>query len=146
MDLPDLKKFLIALIDEEFGPNPITIGPKWEGGTLILKPSGDQQAKEIPIEVFFKKITSIRDNLRVLEQKLNTLETLTPTDKATLQGYITKSYGTLTSFNILFKNDKDKFVGVSSGQKKSEDSIDGLPEKLTVGEARRRLGLREHGE
>ena len=140
MEVDVLKQFLIDLIDEEFSPRPIEIGSRWANGTLILKPEGDQQAKEVPIEVFFKKITGLRESLRVLEQKLNNHDELSLEDKATFQSYITKCYGALTTFNILFKNDKDKFVG--SGNKVNSEP----KEKLTMAEARRRLGLREHGE
>lgn len=143
--MEDLKKFIVDLIHEEFGPSPTPIAAKWEQGTLILKPSGDQQAKEIPLEVFFKKIVTIRDNLRVLEQKINHTESIPMADRLSLQAYITKCYGTLTTLNILFKNEKDKFVGFS--QNKPEGSAShGLPENLTMGQARKRLGLREHGE
>jgi hypothetical protein len=142
MDADALKTFLIALIDEEFGPKPVEIGPRWAGGTLVLKPSGDQQAKEVPIEVFFKKLTGVREALRVLEQKLNNHDGLSTEDKATFQGYLTKCYGSMTTFNILFKNDKDKFVGSGKGGGGDDD---GPKEKLTMGEARRRLGLKEYG-
>lgn len=140
MDIEALKVFLVALVEEEFGPKPIEIGPKWAGGTLVLRPEGDQQSKEVPIEVFFKKLTGLRESLRVLEQKLNNHDGLSAEDKATFQSYLTKCYGSMTTFNILFKNDKDKFVGSGSGGK------DEPKEKLTVGEARKRLGLREHGD
>jgi hypothetical protein len=140
MDLDALKSFLIALVDEEFGPRPVELAPRWAGGTMTLKPEGDQQPKDVPIEVFFKKLTGIRESLRVLEQKVNGHERLTTEDKVTLQGYVTKCYGSLTTFNILFKHDKDKFVG--SGGKGPEEP----KEKLTLAEAKRRLGLREHGE
>lgn len=140
MELEALKRFMIDLIDESFGPTPVEIGQRWANGTLILKPDGDHQAKEVPLEVFFKKLTGIRESLRLLEQKLNSQAGLGVEDKATLQGYVTKCYGSLTTFNILFRHDKDKFVGVSG-----KGSVE-APETMTVGEARRRLGLREHGE
>ncbi len=139
MDTEELKRFLIALIDEEFGPKPVTISPRWAGGMMVLKPEGDQQAKEIPLEVFFKKLTGLRESLRLLEQKVNNLPGLGNEDRATMQGYVTKCYGSLTTFNILFKDDKDKFVG--AGKSAPEPK-----EKLTMGEAKRRLGLREYGE
>lgn len=88
------------------------IAPKYDGGTLILKPADpEMQAKEIPIDQFFKKITSVREKLRVMEQKINNHKNLTETDKAELQRFITKSYGSLTTFNVLFKDDEDRFVG-----------------------------------
>ena len=139
MDQEELKKFILAIIDEEFGPNPAPIAKKWLGGTMILKPGGEGQEKDIPLDVFFKKITMIRENLRVLEQKINSQEGLDAMDKATFQSYITKCYGTLTTFNILFREDKDKFVG--AGKEKDGDEPSG---KMTVGEAKRRLGLNEY--
>ena len=142
MELDALKRFIIDVIDEEFGPKPVEIAPRWAGGTMLLKPGGDTQAKEVPLEVFFKKLTGLRESLRVLEQKLNNHDALSTEDKATFQGYLTKCYGSLTTFNILFRNDKDKFVGSGSGGGGKDEP----KEKLTMAEARRRLGLREHGE
>lgn len=144
MDTNELKRFLVELIDEEFTPRPVALHKRWAGGTLILKPDNDTQAKEVPIEVFFKKLTGIRESLRVLEQKLNNHTALGVEDKATFQGYLTKCYGSLTTFNILFKEDKDKFVG--AGSSSGGGSGDTKEPKLTVGEARKRLGLNEYGE
>lgn len=132
----DLKEFLVALIEEEFGPTPCEIAPRWAGGKIVLTPDNDTQPKEIPIEVFYKKLLSVRDSLRVLEQKINGHSALSQTDKANLQGYISKSYGALTTFNILFKDGKDRFVG--SGGSKS-----GKP-KMSLAEAQKKLGLNEY--
>lgn len=142
--MDDIKKFLIDLIEEEFSPKPIPIAPKWEGGLLILKPSGDQQAKEIPLEVFFKKIVSIRENLRVLEQKINNAESIPAAERMNLQAYITKCYGSLTTLNVLFKEDRHRFVGAGQGKGDGEKSSG--TEKMTLGQARKKLGLAEHGD
>jgi hypothetical protein len=90
----------------------VRLAPKWEGGTAVLKPGDPQsQAKEIPLDALFHKIVMIRDRLRVLEQKLNAHEKLSDADKVELQQYVTRCYGSLTTFNVLFHDDRDKFVG-----------------------------------
>jgi hypothetical protein len=94
----------------------IIFGDKWTGGKLILQPAGNTQPKEIPLEIFFHKIVMVRDRLRVLEQNINSNKNLTDEQKVDLQQYITRIYGSLTSFNILFKNREDYFVGTGGGE------------------------------
>lgn len=85
---------------------------RWVGGTLKLIPGKeDTQPKEVPIEAFLKKIVSLRDKLRVLEQKINAHPTLTPEEKLDLEGYITRCYGSLTTFNVLFASKESQFKG-----------------------------------
>ena len=89
----------------------VPLGDKWDNGTLILKPADDRlKPKEIPIESFFHKIVMLRDRLRVMEQRVNSSQ-LTDEEKVNLQQYITRIYGSLTTFNILFKHKDHYFVG-----------------------------------
>lgn len=93
----------------------ISIADKWKGGKLILEPADTSlQSKEIPIDSFFHKITMVRDRLRVMEQKINSSKNLDEQEKIDLQQYITRSYGSLTTFNVLFKLKTQQFVGQKS--------------------------------
>lgn len=93
----------------------VPLGDRWVGGTMILRPSDDSlKEKEIPIETFFHKIVMVRDRLRVMEQRINSSDKLTDEDKINLQQYLTRIYGSLTTFNVLFKYKEDNFVGEKS--------------------------------
>lgn len=112
----ELKSIIREIIQEDLPVGHTSLGDRWIGGKLFLEPRGGTGAKEIPIENFFHKIVMLRDRLRVLEQKINAHKTLTEEEKIDLQQYITKIYGTLTTFNILFKDRTDGFIGEAGGR------------------------------
>lgn len=101
-----------ALRDES---TPVKLAPRWEGGSVLLKPGdAETQPKEIPLDSLFHKVVMIRDRLRVLEQKINANEKMTDAEKVDLQQYVTRCYGSLTTFNLLFRDEREKFVGDKS--------------------------------
>jgi hypothetical protein len=107
----DLELMLRRVIREETGLTPAVPADKWRGGTMVLKPGkADLQEKTWPIETLFHKIVMIRNRLRTLEQQVNGMDL--PEDvKIRLQGYVTGCYGSLTSFNVLFADEDDRFKG-----------------------------------
>jgi len=123
--LPPLPEELTDMTREEFAQairealrdegTHVPLAPRWEGGTVLLKP-GDAatQSKEIPLDGLFHKIVMIRDRLRVLEQKINAHEKLSDAEKVDMQQYVTRCYGSLTTFNLLFRDERDRFTGDKS--------------------------------
>ncbi len=115
MERMELKEIIREVLTEEGVIGEAKISSRWVGGEMILQPSDlAQQAKVIPVEAFFHKIVMARDRLRVLEQKINSSKKLDDAEKVDLQQYITKIYGTLTTFNILFNEPEDRFRGDST--------------------------------
>jgi len=112
MDLNILKETIRKVLIEEGLAGMIPLSDKWNGGELIMKPGKPgMQEKSVPIDVFFHKIVMIRNQLRVLEQNINGSGKLIDSEKVNLQQYITRCYGSLTTFNVLFSDKKDWFVG-----------------------------------
>ena len=110
MDREELKSLLAEVLDEAFAVSDPPIHPRYHGGKLIIQPGNTELAsKEIDLEIFFRKITSVRDKLRVLEQKVNSHKDLSTEDRAQMQGYISGCYGALKTFNMLFADRDDWF-------------------------------------
>ncbi len=90
----------------------VPLGDRWKGGMMLLQPADKtQKPKEVPVDIFFHKIVMLRDRLRVLEQNINSHKILNDEDKVNLQQYITRIYGSLTTFNVLFRDKEHWFVG-----------------------------------
>lgn len=113
ISLADIEQALDNVLNQrlhEFQLVPMAV--KWNDGSLVLKPKDDSlQQKEIPIDVFFHKIVMIRDRMRLIEQKINSHKILTDAEKVELQQYVTAIYGSLTTFNVLFKETIHQFKG-----------------------------------
>ncbi len=113
ISLADLEKVFSQVLRRyaDF-PEEVEMGDRWKKGMMILKPGTDTlKPKEIPIDMFFKKIVLVRDRLRVMEARINANENLAEEEKVNLQQYITRVYGSLTTFNVLFKYKEQQFVG-----------------------------------
>jgi hypothetical protein len=107
----DLEATIRRIIREETGLTPVAPAEKWRGGELVLRPGKPGvQEKSWPIESFFNKVVMLRNRLRTLEQQLNASD-LPDDQKVKMQSYITGCYGSLTSFNVLFADEDDRFVG-----------------------------------
>ncbi|SOE20649.1 hypothetical protein SAMN06298216_1133 [Spirosomataceae bacterium TFI 002] len=106
----DIEQSLTSILQKWMGvTETVPLGERWKGGTMILKPkSNELTPKEIPIDTFFHKIVMVRDKLRVMEQKVNSSQ-LDDEAKVDIQQYISRCYGTMTTFNILFKDSSQHF-------------------------------------
>lgn len=111
--MSDVEKSLLKILRLWNGFSEVVpLGDRWHGGTMLLQPKdSSMKPKEIPIDAFFHKIVMLRDRVRVLEQQINVHKKLSDEDKVSLQQYITRIYGSLTTFNVLFKNKEQWFVG-----------------------------------
>jgi len=113
----DVRRITQALRAVLNADNSVTgeIGDRWAGGELVLRPGrAGTQEKTVPIDVFFRKLVGVRDQLRVLEQKINNHPKLDDADRLALHEYVTRAAGSLTTFNVLFTEPDDRFVGTSS--------------------------------
>jgi hypothetical protein len=113
LTLAEIEEAVTYIMEKHNGiTHPVKIGDKWKGGVLLMQPANTElKPKDIPIETFFHKIVMVRDRLRVLEQNINSHPTLTDEEKVEIQQYITRAYGSLTTFNVLFAEKEDYFVG-----------------------------------
>lgn len=113
-----VEKSLLKILRQWSDVNELVpLGDKWIGGTMLLQTADKTlKPKEIPIDDFFHKIVMLRDRLRVLEQNINSNKKLSDEEKVNIQQYITRCYGSLTTFNVLFKNKEHWFVGEKSGK------------------------------
>ena len=117
LDEEDIRKIVQAVravLNAEHSVSGV-MTDRWTGGELVLRPGkAGTQEKVVPLDSFFRKIVAVRDQLRVLEQKLNSHPKLSDEDRLQLQEYITRAYGSLTTFNVLFTEPEDRFVGSGS--------------------------------
>ena len=113
-----LQQFVESTVEAVIGrlgfekPNAVIeqLGVRWHKGRAVLHPADPTlQTKEVPLEVLFHKLVGIRNQMRVLEQKINAHPQLSDGDKVEMQQYITRCYGSLTTFNLLFKEKEDQF-------------------------------------
>jgi hypothetical protein len=110
----DFEATIRRIIREETGLTPVAPAEKWRGGQLVLKPGKPGvQDKSWPIDSFFHKVVMLRNRLRTLEQQINASD-LPDDQKLKIQSYITGCYGSLTSFNVLFADEDDRFVGAAA--------------------------------
>lgn len=115
ISIADIERALENILDTRLHDTQIVpIAQKWKRGNLVLKPGDMSAVKEVPIDTFFHKIVMIRDRMRVLEQKINAHKGMDDADKVELQQYITAVYGSLTTFNVLFKEQHHQFKGATT--------------------------------
>lgn len=115
ISLSDIEEALDTVLERRLHEvQMVPLGARWDGGSLILQPKDTSlQNKEIPIDTFFHKIVMVRDRMRLIEQKINAHKGLSESEKIDLQQYVTAVYGSLTTFNVLFREQHHQFRGAS---------------------------------
>lgn len=118
MEIDEIHDLLIesvrqALVEEN-GGGDIRISPRMAGGNVVFEDGEGRVVKDLPVATIFKKVTSVREKLRVLEQKINNHPSLDPMEIAELQAYVSRAYGSLTTLNFLFREDEDRFQGTGT--------------------------------
>lgn len=115
ISLSDIEEALDTVLERRLHEvQMVPLGSRWDGGTLVMQPKDKSlQSKEVPIDTFFHKIVMVRDRMRLIEQKINAHKGLSESDKIDLQQYVTAVYGSLTTFNVLFRESHHQFKGAS---------------------------------
>ena len=102
-------------VERQLGGRPLRIARRLVGGRVLFEDAQGREVRAVPVENLFKKVTAVRERLRVLEQKINNNDALATEDKAELQDIVTRAYGSLTTFNFLFEDEDDRFAGTGKG-------------------------------
>jgi hypothetical protein len=119
IDYQQIKMALKDCLREEGVTGETFLNPRWSGGRIVIYPRDpDLAPKEIPVDDLFHKVVMVRDRLRVLESKINSNKSIAEREKVELQQYITRCYGSLTTFNVLFRDKADQFIGQRDGSVK----------------------------
>lgn len=109
-DAVELQVLAKRIVSEMNKLQSADLAQKWEGAKIKIIPADNNlNEHEIEMDTFMHKIVMVRDNLRVLEQQINSNKTLSEGEKLKFQNYVSRCYGSMTSFNFLFSEDRDKF-------------------------------------
>ncbi len=87
----------------------VELGAKWVGGSVVVRTPNDGEGHTFSIDLLFDRICRLKKRFRELEHALKQHPKLSQDDKSTLLDYVSKCYGTLTTFNALFRHREDWF-------------------------------------